>query len=355
MKIGLIGLPLCGKTTVFNLLTGRSEETAAFAGGKSGAHLATVKVPDERVERLAAIFQPKKTTHAEIGFLDLAAIEPGHGGIPSTRLSEMRNLDALVHVLRLFESAALPGGEGRSVLSQASALEQELILTDLLVIEKRMERLRSDIGKGRKELAPELALMEKLAALLEEEKPLRGALLSEPEETIIRGFQLLSRLPMLLLANTGESPPEDELSALAEMADKAGLVFLAMNGQAEWEIAQLPEEDRAAFLADLGVSEPARDRFLRACYKLLRLISFFTVGEEEVRVWAVESNSTALRAAGKVHSDMARGFIRAEVISCGSFLALGSMAEARKQGALRLEGKEYLVQDCDIVTIRFNV
>ncbi|MBN2172451.1 MAG: redox-regulated ATPase YchF [Candidatus Krumholzibacteriota bacterium] len=353
MKIGLVGLPLTGKTTVFNLLTGRAEDTA---GGKREAHLATIKVPDSRVERLAAIFQPKKATHAEIEFVDLPGFEAGRGGLESARLNEMRNLDALVHVLRLFESATVPRHECcRGAEADARSLEQELILTDLVLVERRVERLRSDIGKGRKELAPELALMERLRGLLEEETPLRAVELSETEAVLLRGYQLVSRLPVILLANTGGTPDTDALADLAGPVEAGGLGLLAMNAQAEWEIEQLPESERAEFLADLGVSEPARDRFIRAGYDLLHLISFFTVGDDELRAWTLERGGTALRAAGKIHSDMERGFIRAEVIACEEFLALGSMAAARKAGALRLEGRDYEVADGDILTIRFSV
>ena len=349
MKIGLIGLPRVGRTTVYNLLTGRGEATGGFGGRE--AHRATIKVPDERIDRLAAIFKPRKTTYAEIEFLDLPAFEVGRGGIPADRLTEMRNVDALVHVLRAFpadEPTAGPAGD-------ASALEQELILTDLLVVERRLERLRADIAKGRKELAPEQALMERLQTALGEETPLRRLALDEADDALIRGYQFLSRPPMVLLANCGAATAAAELAPVAELAAAGGLAYLALDGIAEWEIAQLAPEDRQAFLADLGLSEPARDRFIRVCYDLLEQAAFFTVGEDEVRAWTIQRNLPAVRAAGKIHSDLERGFIRAEVIAYDRFIGLGTLAEARKQGALRLEGKEYPVQDGDIVNIRFNV
>jgi len=356
MKIGLIGLPLTGKTTVFNLLTGRSEETAAFESGKPGTHLASIRVPDARIDRLSAIFKPKKTTHAEIEFHDLAGFQVGGGGIESGRLSEMRKLDALVHVLRLFESDSVLRADGStSALSDAMSLEQELILTDLILVEKRLERVVADIAKGRKELAPEQHLLEGVAKHLGDEKALRTLVLSPADEILLRGFQLVSRLPMILLGNTDARPGAGEVDALARSAAAAGLGFIAMNALAEWEISCLPESERTAFLEDLGVAEPARDRFIRTCFDSLGLVNFFTVGEDEVRAWTIERDLPAVKAAGKIHSDLERGFIRAEVIGCADFFAAGSMAEARKHGVLRLEGKDYRVRDGDIVTVRFNV
>lgn len=348
MKIGLIGLPRVGRTTVFNLLTGRGEVTG---GGGREAHRATIKVPDARIDRLAGIFKPKKTTYAEIEFLDLPAFEVGRGGIPPERLTEMRNVDALVHVLRAFPDAEPGGGPA----SDAAALEQELILTDLLLVERRLERLQSDIAKGRKELLPEQSLLLRLQSALGEETPLRRVAFDEAEDALVRGYQFLSRPPMVLLANCGPEPDARGLAGAAALAEAGGLAFLSLNAIDEWEIARLAPEDRQAFLADIGVSEAARDRFIRICYELLALASFFTVGEDEVRAWTIERGLPAVRAAGKIHSDLERGFIRAEVIAYETFIARGSLAEARKHGELRLEGKEYPVQDGDILNIRFNV
>ena len=353
MKIGLIGLPRAGRTTVFNLLTGRGEATGGYGGRE--AHLATIKVPDPRIDRLSAIFAPKKTTYAEIEFLDLPAFEVGRGGIPSERLGEMRNVDLLVHVLRGFAGDDLEDGEGADPLRDARELEQELILTDLLLVERRLEKVRVDLAKGRKELAGELAVMERLEAALNEETPLRLVSLDEHEEGLLRGYQFLSPPPMVLLANTDAAPDAKTLAGLDALATAGGLAALALDAQSEWEITQLAAEDREAFLADLGVTEPGRDRFIRTCYDLLELASFFTVGEDEVRAWTIARGLAAVRAAGKIHSDLERGFIRAEVIAYERFLEVGTLAEARKQGALRLEGKEYPVADGDILNIRFNV
>ncbi len=354
MKIGLIGLPHSGRTTVFNLLTGRGEETGGY--GAREAHLATIKVPDSRIDRLSGIFSPKKTTFAEIEFLDLPGFEIGQGGIPSDRLDEMRNVDALVHVVRGFESELTPrDASSAGLLADAGALEQELILTDLLMVERRLERVRVEITKGRKELVPEMELMERLEAALSEECPLRRLEFNEQEELILRTYQFLSLPPMILLANCDDDADADALAELAKRAESGNLAFLSMNGLTEWEITQLEEEDRQAFLADLGIEEPARDRFIRSCYGLLSLASFFTVGEDEVRAWTITRELPAVKAAGKIHSDLERGFIRAEVIAYERFLELGTLAEARKQGALRVEGKEYPVQDGDILNIRFNV
>jgi hypothetical protein len=355
MKIGLIGLSQTGKTTVFNLLAGRGEDTA-HAGGRAPAQRAVIKVPDPRLDRLAAVYHPKKITHAEIDFTDLAGFEHGKGGLPQARINEMRNLDALVHVLRAFESPVVAHAGGSSTpVADAQAIEQELILTDLLLVERFVERMQADIGKGRKELIPELELMRRLAEALSAERPLRSLAISPAEADLLRGYQFLSRYPMILLANVDEKPDARQQAALAAIAEEGGLGYLALNAQAEWEIAQLPVAERAAFLADLGVSEPARDRFIRSCFELLDLISFFTVGDDDVHAWTVRKGASAQEAAGKIHTDMARGFIRAETLSCEAFFVRGSMAEARKHGELRLEGKEYVVQDGDILTIRFSV
>ena len=354
MHLGLIGLPRSGRTTVYNLLTGRGEETGGFGGRQ--AHLATIKVPDERIDRLSAIFSPKKTTYAEIAFTDFPGFEVGQGGIPAERLNEMRNVEALVHVLRGFEEESSPRAEGSTgLLADAVALEQELILTDLLLVERRLERIRAEFAKGRKELATEMALMERLAAALGDEQPLRRLEFDENEMAILSTYQLLSRPPMILLANCDDGTDAAELKELEALATENKLGYIAMNARTEWEITQLDEDDRALFLEDLGIDEPARGRFIRACYDMLSLASFFTVGEDEVRAWTIARELPAVRAAGKIHSDLERGFIRAEVIAYALFIELGTLAEARKQGALRLEGKEYPVQDGDILNIRFNV
>jgi len=354
MKIGLIGLPLTGKTTVFNLLTGRSEETAGYSG-KAETHLARIDVPDTRMDFLSRLFNPKKTTYGDIEFADLVGHSfSGGTGFSSAALGELKNLDALVHVLRLFEDeSVLRDGSSHGPIGDLESMEQELILTDLLIVERRIEKLGKDIARGRKELIAERQLMEKLQKALEAERPLRDLDLRPDEEALLRSYQLISRIPMIILANGDEDHEEPE--DLKSLCERRGLAHIAMDARTEWEISQLEEDERREFLADLGVSEPARDRFIRLCYAHLDLISFFTVGEDEVRAWTLRRGEPALRAAGKIHSDLERGFIRAETIGYDRFRELKSMAEARKQGALRLEGKEYLVRDGDILNIRFNV
>lgn len=354
MKIGLIGFPLSGKTTVFNLLTGSEEETPGFSAGRAETHRAHVPVPDLRVDRLSGIFQPRKTTRAEIDFLDLAGFVPGGGGLDSRILEDLRNLDALVHVLRDFATDEVPPDPAsRGVFEDALAMETELVLTDLILVEQRLEKIRKDLQKGRKELQPELDLMEKLLNWLEGEQALRNLELGESEEALLKTYQFLSRVPVVLLLNHGEEP--GEYGDLEDWCRAKGIALITMDSASEWEISRLPEDEREAFLRDLGVEEPATNRFLRTCYSLLELISFFTVGEDEVRAWTIASGLSAHRAAGKIHSDLERGFIRAETIAYDEFIRLGSLAEARKQGALRLEGKGYEVKDGDILNIRFNV
>ena len=356
MKIGLIGLPLVGKTIVFNLLTGRAEATAAFAGGKAETHLARIKVPDPRLDRLTEIFIPRKTTPAEIEFVDLVGQAVGGGaGLSSDVLGELRNLDALVHVLRDFDSEQVPrDGASQGPLADAEVMEQELILTDLILVEKRLEKLRKDAMKGVRDASAELALIEKLAGILENEKPLRSAEFTPEESRLLHSYQFVSLHPIIILLNQGDDSAA-EFGEMEAWCRERKLAFIAMNALTEWEIVQLPEEERGEFLDDLGITEPGRDRFIRTCYALLDLVSFFTVGEDEVRAWTIRRNLPAVRAAGKIHSDLERGFIRAETVAYDVFQEIGSLADARKQGVLRLEGKEYPVQDGDIITIRFNV
>ena len=349
MKIGIAGFPRAGKTTVFNALTGLHASVGAYADpGKP--NLGTIKVPDERVDRLQAIFNPRKRTYAEIVFVDFpGGGERSGGALDESTLVQMRDADALVQVVRGFPDPLTQGAAdpGRDI----EAFKSELVLADLAIVEKRIERLRKE--KGREQ---EAELLERCRIALEAETPLRRVALGPAETRILSGFGLLSRLPLLVVVNVPEAAvaaplPEAVRARLA--AD--GVPGLVLCAQIEMEIAALDPADRGAFLADLGLRESARDRFVQAAYALLDLISFLTTGEDEVRAWPIRRGTTAVKAAGKIHSDIERGFIRAEVVPYDEFIRLGSEAKCREAGKLRLEGKEYVVQDGEIIHFRFNV
>ncbi len=352
MKIGVVGLPGCGKSTVFGALTGMPVETG-YAAGSGKANLGVVKVPDPRVDALARLYTPKKTTYAEVTFTDLA--NPGgaagsadRGGLDRATLNAMRDVDALCQVLRGFPDAA---GAAPDPLGEMAELETETILADLEIVEQRVARLRKDRSDPR-----ELALQERIQAHLESEQPLRSMTLSEAEEKSITGYAFLTRKPLLLVLNVpeegiGEAAPDD----VQQAADERGLGLVVLSAQIEMDIAQMEAEDQNEFLESLGLEEPASHRFIRAAYGLLDLIAMLTAGPDECRAWAVRRDTPAPAAAGKIHSDIERGFIRAEVIRWDDLVAEGSEAKCRDAGKLRVEGKDYVVQDGDVVHFRFNV
>jgi len=351
LKVGIIGYAGCGKTTVFNALTGQSVEVGGYSA-RGGINLGTIKVPDERVDRLSEIFRPGKIVYAEILFADLVAPSPEVSGqaFEPESLGQMRQMDALTHVVRNFDNPAAI--QDIDPLRDLRNLEAELALADLAILEKRIERLEKEGGKAR-----ELPLLRRLVAHLESERPLRVMeSLGNAERTMIKGFSFLSLKPLLVVLNRPEErigrPPPDDLAAAAAAS---GAPVFTLCGKVEAELNELEPEDRAAFLADLGLAEPARLRFIRAAYDALDLISFLTVGVDEVRAWSVQRDTAAQRAAGVIHSDMERGFIRSEVIRFEDLSKLGSEARCREAGKMRVEGKEYRVQDGDVVHVRFNV
>jgi ribosome-binding ATPase len=341
VKIGLVGYPGAGKSSVFAALTGLEVGHA-----RDKAHLGVVKVPDARVDALAELFRPKKKTYAEIAFTDLAA---GHGtDIDRRVLNEMRPLDALCQVVRAFPD---PAGGAPDPLREIDGLETETILADLEVVEQRVARLEKDGSNPR-----ELELLRRVQSALEEGRPIRALGLGEEERKLIAGYAFLSQKPMLLVLNM----PEAEVAAPAPepvrlAAEERGLGLVVLSAQVEMEIAQMPAEEQPEFVASLGLREPARNRFIRAAYELSDLVSMLTAGEDECRAWPVPRGTPAPRAAGKIHSDIERGFIRAEVVCWEDLVALGSEARCREAGKLRVEGKSYVVQDGDVVHFRFNV
>ena len=335
MRAGLAGYARSGKTTLFNALTG------LHRGPEAKLHLGAIKVPDARLDKLSAMFKPKKTTPAEVLLADLPGARGNGASLESESLQALREVDALCLVLRAFEPDSDPARELRDY-------DAELILADLQGAEKRLHRLRQERNSG-----GEFQELTRVAAHLESGAPLRMLAMSEPEEQALTHFGFLSRKPLLVVANVAEadaaSPPDKKL---VEAAQELGAEVIALSAEVESEIADLPPQEQPEFLASVGLTEPARARFLRAVYALLRQISFFTVGEDEVRAWTVKKGDRAARAAGKIHSDLEKSFVRAEVMHYDDFMAAGSEQRAREIGKLRLEGKDYVVQDGDILHVR---
>ena len=357
MKIGLVGLPKSGKTSLFNLLTGSSVATSSFGTARGEMHAGVARVPDTRVDRLTAMFKPKKTTFATFEVVDLAGIAKGER--QGLEAKEFHNADALLHVVRAFPDAT---GAAPDPAGDIDDLETELILADLEVVERRLERLDAQLKKKRTDAdAHEQAVLLKLKPALESERPIRAMGLPDEESRAIRGFTFLSQKPILHCLNLAEKEISRGRSLAAsfgldEIARRPGTRIGWVSAVIEAEVAQLEGPEQAAFLADLGLTEPAIRRVLEDCYALLGLISFFTVGEDEVRAWSIPRDTRAQDAAAAIHSDIARGFIRAEVVSYDDLMAVeGSMAAARERGRLRLEGKDYQVKDGEICHFRFAV
>ncbi|MEW6018381.1 MAG: redox-regulated ATPase YchF [Pseudomonadota bacterium] len=365
MKLGIIGLPNSGKTALYNALTAQDAETTTYPNPASDEpRVGTVKVPDERIDRLSAIFKPRKTVYADVTCLDITGFA---AGISASRqktslFNQLWEADAVIHVVRAFEDESVSHPEETiDPLRDAQALELELVFHDLELAETRLERIALSMKKGvGEEFKAEQAALEKCRAQLEEEKPLRNLNLSDAERVAIGSLMFASIKPELVVLNIGEgeikSPKtRSQVDALRKYySGKDALVF-ALSAEIEMEISQLEPEEAKAFLEDLGIEEPAKNRVIREAYELQGLISFFTVGEDEVRAWTIRKDTTALKAAGKIHSDIERGFIKAETIGYDDFMAAGTMAAAKEKALLRLEGKDYVVQDGDIVNFRFNV
>lgn len=360
MEIGIIGLPMVGKTTLFNLLTHGREETSRFFSGRTDVHVGVARVPDRRLDFLSSLYRPRRTVYPQIQFIDVVGLVRGSSqgaGVGNRFLEAIRNADALLHVVRAFRSEEVPHVEDSlNPARDLSTVQTELLLADLELVEKRLEKISA---KKKKDSAVEEEVLLRCREALEREVPLHTLKLSSEEEAYLRGYMLLTQKPMLLVANVDEEQwRQGEYPGKRELVDWAAahsVPYLEVCGLLELEIDRLEPEDRRAFLQDLGLEETGIDRVARAAYRQLGLISFFTVGEDEVKAWQIPQGTPAREAAGKIHSDMARGFIRAEVVAYVDLERLGSMAKAREGGLLRLEGKEYVVQDGDIITFRFNV
>lgn len=352
MKLGIIGLPQAGKTTLFNALT-RGNAPIKASSGKLEVHTAVVDVPDERIDRLSAMFKPRKTIYAKVTYADIAGLEgsASKGGIAGPLLNQLSQMDGFIHVVRCFEDENVPHPAGSvDPARDVESMLGELLLNDLVMVERKLERLAEERRKGGVDKAlneRQTALFNRLHQALESGTPLRSLDLSAEETRELASFGLLTRKPILTVFNLGEgqSPPQIPLDHPS----------IALQGKLEMELAQLPPEDAALFMAEYGIQELGLSRVIRLSYELLQLQSFFTVGEDEVRAWTVRRGATAWEAAGVIHTDLQRGFVRAEVVSYEDLIALGSLAEARARGKLRLEGKDYLVKDGDILHIRFNI
>jgi len=355
MKTAIIGLPMVGKTSLFTILTGVHE---AARVGSMEARVGISKVPDARLEALAKLFEPPKVTHATVEYLDFPAISKEALRDPSY-LASLRVVDALAHVLRVFESDAVPHEKGSvDPLRDFEDVEMELILSDLVVVEKRMERVDKDRKKIKSpDLDNEFALLERLKSELEANRALRGLELDEEDEKRIRGFQFLSRKPLLAVLNIGEKNAgrmheiETQYRGGA-LAGRPRTAVTAICGKIEAELAELSPEDAKDYLASFGLAESGLERLISATYALLGLMSFLTAGETEVRAWTIPANSTAVKAAGAIHSDFEKKFIRAEVVNWKALIEQSGYPGVRQKGLLRLEGKDYVVKDGDVLVIR---
>jgi GTP-binding protein YchF len=358
MKTGIIGLPQVGKTSLFKILTKAKLEER---GHSRQEHIGVARVPDERLDKLSALYQPKKTTYATVEFVDVAAI--GQEALKETAfLTSLRNVDALIHVLRAFEEDSIPHVGSLDPLRDIKSVEFDLIISDLTQVEKRLERLEKDLKKGRTgELEREQALLLRSKEALEKEQPLRELDMTAEEKKLIRGFTFLSQKPILYVLNIGESMTlgDDLESAVArfkleDVAHRPNAGATAICGKVEAELAEMDDEEAAEFLGSYGLRESGLVRLIRKSYELQGLISFFTAGEDECRAWTIPVGSKAPQAAGAIHSDLEHHFIRAETIRWDTLLEAGSEAAARAKGTLRLEGKEYIAQDGDVMHIRHS-
>lgn len=367
MEIGIIGLPSVGKTTLFNIVTKNFVKTGGFSAGDA-PNIGVAPVPDPRLTWLAEQYRPKKTTHATIDFIDVAGLVEGatkKDSFSGKFLSQLRAVDALVHVIRVFDDDSVPHpSDSIDPKRDLQTVETELILGDMGVVEKRIERLEADLGKGRgrAEAEKELPVLRRIQAQLESEQLLRDMEFSEDELRLIKGYTFLTMKPMVYALNLGEGQEfSAEMLPGMTVEDHDGILLvngtpaIAFQGRLEEEIAQLPDDEVADFLEAMGIDEPAAHRLIRTCYYVLNVIAFFTVGDDECRAWTTTRGDTAPVAAGRIHSDLERGFIRAEAFRYDDLRRLGTVHAVKEAGLFRLEGKTHVVEDGEILNIRFNV
>jgi GTP-binding protein YchF len=354
MQTGIIGLPQVGKTTLFRILTKAHVDTK---GGQT-AHVGVAKVPEPRLLELAKLYNPKKITYATVQYVDLPGVQKER---MRESLATLRDVDAIAHVIRVFDDPSVPHSEGSiDPLRDATNLDLELILSDHDQISKRLERVEKDLKKKKDPLLElEKNVLEKCKAHLEAEKPLRELELTAEERRPISGFLFLSQRPMLYVLNLGDDEAADldkavEKHKLAALQGRPNTAVVAVCGRLEAELAEMEEKEAAELLASYGLKEPGLNRLIRATYDLMGLIQYFTAGEPEVRAWTIRKGSNAVKAAGEIHSDIEKGFIRAEVVRCADLLAAGSIAAAKEKAQVRLEGKEYIVQEGDVILFRHS-
>ena len=360
LRAGLIGLPSTGKTTLFQLLTGGNSDAPSGKAGKFGradAQIGIAEVPDTRLDQLTALYEPKKHVPATVTFADIVGSASARSIVD---LGAYREADALLHVVRSFEADDVPHVcETVDSARDVRAVEDELILADLAVAEKRLERIARDLKKGATaELDREAALLGRCRSRLEEGRPIRGLELDMLETKMLRGFQFLSAKPLLLVINLDEAHVHEadraaELAHLGEISAETQTRVVGVCARIELEIAELDATDAETFLTDLGLEAPGLDRVINAAYELLGYVSFFTVGKDECRAWSIPIGTRAQTAGGEIHTDIERGFIRAEVVGYRSLLERGSIAACRDHGEVRLEGKDYIVDDGDVINFRF--
>ncbi len=359
MRLGIIGLPNSGKTTIFNALTGNNYPTEPFSSGQLEVHTAVVPVPNVWIDRLSAIFKPKKTTYATVTYTDIGGLDKGIGeGLSGPMRNELQQVDGFLHIVRAFKDDAVPHPHDTiNPILDLDIIDGEFLLLDLIAVENRLERLAEDSKKGKaanqQQIAQEMALMERLHAQLETELPLRDLDLTDDESKQLRGYGFLTIKPVLVIFNRDDAT-SDPAATLDYKHKRTSAV--SFQGKLEAEIAQLDDPDDVhMFLAEYNIEKPSRERALQLSYDLLGVHSFFTYGEDEVRAWSIRKGATAVEAAGTIHTDLARGFIRAEVVAYQDFEQFGSINEAKAKGKVRLEGRDYVVQNGDMMVIRFNV
>jgi GTP-binding protein YchF len=366
MQIAIVGLAASGKTTVFNTLTRGHAQTGGFGGLQ--LNVGAVKVPDERLDRLADIFKPRKVIHADVTYVDLPAPPASSEGrvgteeLPAEHLARLRDSDALLHIVRAFDDPSVPHAEGSvDPWRDLERLDLEFILADLAIADRRLERLgasgRHGTAAEREANEREEAILRRLRDALQAGHPIRDVDLDADEEKATRGFRFLTQKPVLVLLNLGEADlphAAERVNAIADRYEHRHTIVDALSARIEMELGELEPDEAAAFMDELGLTASSLDRVIALSYRLLGLVSFLTAGPDEVRAWPIPSESTAVDAAAVIHTDLARGFIRAEVVTYEDLLALGSTAEARKHGRLRSEGKTYRVKDGDVLEVLFS-